>query len=180
MQIQELSEKIRVICQNVLIGLLICHAPSVGGNKLSIFLKKSYLLWKSLLFALQKSELFAKMCLSAYSTFFQKNAEFVTADRWRMAKSWLTRKMLLWMFKYPTGIKIFQYRSTRARQFCTTRQFNKRMLSKYNNPNIFFIKNTNNLLKNADFLVYCKSREFSRKYLILSANFRIFIWKILK
>ena len=41
-----------------------------------------------------------------------------------------------------------------------------------------FRKNTNNLLKNTDFLVYCKSREFIRKSLIFHANFRMLIWKI--
>ena len=39
-------------------------------------------------------------------------------------------------------------------------------------------ENTNNLLENTDFLIYCKFREFSIKSLISHANFRIFIYKI--
>ena len=38
-------------------------------------------------------------------------------------------------------------------------------------------KNTNNLLKNTELLVSCKSREFSRKSQIFHSNFRIFIGK---
>ena len=56
--------------------------------------------------------------------------------------------------------------------FCTKRPFNKHVKSKYNIQNIFFRKNTDNLLINAAFLIYCKSREFCRKSLTFHAHFR--------